>query len=405
MLATTSTIKAANSRLSLLQRTCRRALSNADDGGIYKPTLVNRRENESGIGGRGSDAGLKVAVFGASGFLGPYVCTELGSNGYMAYLANRGCELEMRHLKPMFELGRTRFVLYSPRDVESMKEVIADADVVINMIGKFYETWQPVQIDKFPYVGSQTNFTFEDANVTIPRQIAEICKELQVDHLIHLSSAAASPDSGSEWAKTKYEGELAIKEAFPWATIIRPTQLYGVEDRLFNWFPTMGQIYRCYPLINNGEALTQPVFVGDVAKTILRVASAAERYEGKTIDCFGPSDYSYRELAEFVNDITERNYPIVSVPKEVASRLADLLQYNRVGSDKPMITPDLVELWSENYLPRMTAEEYAAQPDDADKILTMADLGITATPVEKVAFSYLHRFRLGGHFGRVDGYR
>jgi len=323
----------------------------------------------------------------------------------MAYFGNRGDELEMRHLKPMFELGRTRFVFYSPRDIDSMKEVIADADVVINMIGKFYETFQPIQVDKFPYVGTQVNYTFQDTNVTIPRTIAEICKELQVDHFIHMSSALASPDASSEWAKTKYEGELAVKDAYPWATIIRPTQLFGTEDRLLNWFPTMSHIYRCCPLINDGAALTQPVWVGDVAKTILRVVDAAYEYEGKTIDCFGPKDYSYRELAEFVNDITERNYPIVSIPKEIASPLANILQYNRIGSDKPMITPDLVEIMSSDYLPRMSPEEYAAQPDGPAKILTMADLSVTATPIEKVAFSYLHRFRFGGHFGRVEGYR
>lgn len=323
----------------------------------------------------------------------------------MAYLGNRGDEMEMRHIKPMFELGRSRFVFYSPRDIDSMKEVIADADVVINMIGKFYETFQPIQIDKFPYIGTQTNYTFEDTNVTIPRTLAEICKELQVDHFIHVSSAAASPDATSKWAKTKYEGELAVKEVYPWATIIRPTQLFGVEDRLLNWFPTMAHIYRCTPLIDEGQALTQPVWVGDVAKTILRVVDAADRYEGKTIDCFGPNDYSYRELAEFANDITERNYPIVNIPKDIALKLANILQYNRMGTDKPMITPDLVEIMSTDYLPRMSLEEYAAQPEGDDKILTMADFGISPTPIEKVAFSYLHRFRFGGHFGRVEGYR
>lgn len=384
----------------LVQRTATRALSDS-----YKPTLQNRRPNEWGIGGRGSEAGLKVAVFGASGFLGSYVCAELGTNGYMAYLGNRGDELEMRHLKPMFDLGRTRFVFYSPRDIDSMKDVIADADVVVNLIGKYYETFQPIQIDKFPYIGTQTNYTFEDTNITIPRTLAEICKEMQVDNFIHVSTSQASPDSESKWARTKYEGELAVKDAYPWATIIRPTQLFGTEDRLLNWFPTMSHIYRCTPLIDDGKALTQPVYVGDVAKTILHVVDAAENYAGKTIDCFGPTDYSYRELAEFCNDITERNRPIVSVPKNVALSLANILQYNRVGTDKPMVVPDLVHLWSENYLPRMTPEEYAAQEDNDDKILTMADLGVSQTPIEKVAFSYLHRYRFGGHFGRVEGYR
>lgn len=323
----------------------------------------------------------------------------------MAYLGNRGDELEMRHLKPMFDLGRTRFVFYSPRDIESMKDVIADADVVVNLIGKYYETFQPIQVDKFPYIGRQTNYSYTDTNVTIPRTLAEICKEMQVDHFIHVSASQAKPDSASEWARTKYEGELAVKDVYPWATIIRPTQLYGTEDRLLNWFPTMSHIYRCMPLIDGGEALTQPVYVGDVAKTILHVIDAAHNYSGKTIDCFGPKDYSYRELAEFCKDITERQRPIVSVPKDVAVALANVLQYNRIGTDKPMVVPDLVKLWSEDILPRMSPEEYAAQEDGEDKILTMADLGVSQTEVEKVAFSYLHRYRFGGHFGRVDGYR
>lgn len=311
----------------------------------------------------------------------------------------------MRHIKPMFELGRTRFVFFSARDIDSMKDVIADADVVINMMGKYYETWQPVQIDKFPYIGSQQNYSFRDTNVNIPRTLAEICKEMQVDNFIHVSSAAASPNSASEWARTKYEGEQAVKEVYPWVTIVRPTQLFGAEDRLLNWFPTMGVMYRNVPLVNDGEALTQPVWVADVAKTILRIADAAERFEGKTVDCFGPQDYSYRELATFTNDITERDHPIVGIPHGIARQMANILQYNRIGSDKPMITPDLVDLWSEDYLPAMSAEEYAAQPDEENKIFTMADLGVTATPIEKVAFSYLHRFRFGGHFGRVEGYR
>ena len=323
----------------------------------------------------------------------------------MAYLGNRGDELEMRHIKPMFELGRTRFVFYSPRDVDSMREVIADADVVVNLVGKFYETFQPIQVDKFPYIGRQTNYTFEDTNVTIPQTLAELCKEMQVDHFIHMSSALASPDSSSEWARTKYEGEQAVKETFPWATILRPTQLYGTEDRFLNWFPTMSHIYRCVPVVNDGSALTQPVWVGDVAKTILHVIDAAEKYEGKTIDCFGPKDYTYRELAQFTNDISERGRPIVNVPKELALPLANILQYNRVGSDKPMITPDMVEIMSQDYLPAMSPEEYAAQEDGDDKVLTMADLGVTATPIEKIAFSFLHRYRFGGHFGRVEGFR
>jgi len=393
-----------NVGFSAVRRTVTQSLCRSSS--TYNASLTERRSDEVGVGGRGSDAGAKVAIFGANGFLGPYVSTELGNHGFMAYFANRGDDMEMRFLKPMFDLGRSRYVFYSPRDRDSIKEVIADADVVVNMIGKYWETWQPVQTDKFPYIGTKMNYTYRDTNVDIARTIAEVCREMQVDNLIHVSSAAASPDSPSEWARTKYEGEQAVKEAYPWATIFRPTQLYGTEDFFLNWLATISIIYGVVPLVNGGKALTQPVLVNDVAKAMYRVIDNPEPYEGKTIDCFGPQEYTYQELAEFVHDITEKRHrPIVGIPKVILKRLAGIVQYNRFGTNKPWIVPDLVELWSEDYMPSMTSEEYAAQEDNAEKILTLSDLGISPTPIEKVAFSYLHRFRYQGKFGQIDGYR
>lgn len=319
----------------------------------------------------------------------------------MTYLANRGDDMEMRHLKVNFDLGRSRFVFYSPRDRDSIKEVIADADVVVNMIGKYYESGKPVQTEKFPYVSYRTNYSFEETNVEIAHTLAEICKEMQVDSFVHVSSASASPDSKSAWTRTKYAGEQAVKEAYPWATIIRPTQMFGKEDRFLNWFARMAQWYRMVPLVDGGtKTLTQPVWVGDVARTILRVCDSPQQFVGRSIDCFGPTEYTYAELAAFVNDITERNRPIVNMPYWYYLKLAEVLQYQR----NPLVTPDLVQLMSEDFLPRMTADEYLAQPDTEQKILTMQDLDIEAVKMEKEAFGYLHFYQVGGHFFRVQGY-
>jgi NADH dehydrogenase (ubiquinone) 1 alpha subcomplex subunit 9 len=300
----------------------------------------------------------------------------------------------------MFDLGHTRFVYYSPRDLDSMREVIADADVVVNLISKQYESHQPIQIDKFPYIGMQKNFSFKDVNVTIPSQIAQICTEMQVDNLIHVSSAAVSPDHPSEWAQTKYEGEQAVKENYPWATIIRPTQMFGTEDKFLHFFSNMGKMYRFVPLLDGGKKLTQPVWAVDVAKTISRIIDEPSKFEGRTVDCFGPSDYTYEELAKFCLDIAELDRPIVPLPEPVFMLLAKMLSKQSLVQ----MNEDVAKIWSQDFTPAMSAEEYKAQPDDADRILTMEDLGITPTPIEKEAFMYLHRFREAGHFGRVDGY-
>jgi NADH dehydrogenase (ubiquinone) 1 alpha subcomplex subunit 9 len=132
------------------------------------------------------------------------------------------------------------FYLYSPRDDESIAKIIEDADVVVNMIGKRYETKhmfptnEKGQLD-FTF-GSRVNFSFKEVNVDIASKIARIAAETpSVKQLVHVSALAANPDSTSEWARTKYEGEMAVKEIFPEATIIRPATLFGVEDRFLNW--------------------------------------------------------------------------------------------------------------------------------------------------------------------------
>lgn len=360
------------------------------------PRFSERRPDEFGTGGRHTEAGVTVAVFGANGFLARYVCSNLGTNGVRAYLGNRGDEFEMRHLRPMFDLGRSRFVFYSPRDDQSMREVIADADIVINMIGKYYETKHLTEVEKFPYVSYRTNFSFKETNVDIPRRIAELCTEMQVDNLIHLSSLAADPESGSEWARTKYEGEMAVREAFPWATIIRPSQIFGYEDKVLNYFAWTARRWPFVPLIDGGEALTQPVFMNDVADVISKVVDDPELYEGKTIDCFGSTDYTYKELSEFVYDVTQQEPKVYDVPKIIVSAIAGVSQWQPA----PLLTQDMVELMSEDYVPKMTPEEYAAQ----DEILTMENMGVKATDMEKAAYEYLFRFRKGGHFILNDGY-
>jgi len=104
----------------------------------------------------------------------------------------------------------------------------------------------------------------------------------------------------------------------------------------------------------------------------------------------------------FVYDITGRQPQIVDVPKDAAKAVAK--GFNLLRS--PMLTPDMVvDLWSEDFIPSMTAqEEYDAQPTK-DKIFTFKDLDhIEATPIEKIAFIYLHRFTEGGHFSLEKGW-
>ena len=86
--------------------------------------------------------------------------------------------MELRFLKPMFELGRSRFYFYSPRKHKSIADVISNADIVINMVGKYYETKVLMDSPIFPFVSYDVNYTHRVINVEIAKTIAELCTEI-----------------------------------------------------------------------------------------------------------------------------------------------------------------------------------------------------------------------------------
>merc|ERR1712071_374929 len=154
-----------------------------------------------GTGGRSSFNGIVATVFGASGLLGKNVCNKLGQ------------------------------VLYSPfhlQDEESLRKAMKHSNLVINMIGREWET---------------KNFTFDDIYVKGPQAIARIAKECGVERLIHVSSLNANeyPEplmlkEGSGYLSAKARGELAVREEFPEAVILRPSDMYGQGDRFLSYY-------------------------------------------------------------------------------------------------------------------------------------------------------------------------
>lgn len=175
----------------------------------------------------------------------------------------RGDFYEAAPLKVVGDLGQVLFHHYYLKDQESIKRAVKYSNVVINLVGRDWET---------------RNFSFNEVNVIGARNIARAAREAGVERFIHLSALNGSPNpkphilqKGSGFLKSKYNSELAVLEEFPTATIIRPSDVYGQEDRFVRYYshPWRRQ-FVALPLWKNGEAtIKQPVYVGDVAQGIL----------------------------------------------------------------------------------------------------------------------------------------
>mmetsp|Transcript_33334 Transcript_33334/g.33950 ORF Transcript_33334/g.33950 Transcript_33334/m.33950 type:complete len:368 (-) Transcript_33334:174-1277(-) len=343
-----------------------------------------------GPGGRMSNSGMTATVFGGYGFLGRYLINELGQCGTRVYVPFRGCELEVRHLKPMFDHGQLGLLPYSPRDEDSILASLKNSDVVVNMIGKYYETKHIVPTRRADGKLCRVNYSYEEVNIKIPATLARIAKAAGVKTFIHVSALAGDPDSESDWARTKFLGEAAVKAEFPEAIIVRPATIFGAEDRFLNLIAETAIRLPFFPLVHGGDTLLQPVYAVDVGKAIMKIIRNHEMFEGKTFEMAGPAEYTYKEVVELVADITTVKTPLVDVPVPIANLVGSFLEQTIM----PAFTTDLLK--------QMQYDVVASHSNDRQRNLKF--LGIEPTPMDKIAFEYMHRFRPGGHFKLVQGY-
>lgn len=252
-----------------------------------------------GTGGRSSFNGVVATVFGATGFVGRYVCNKLGKSGSQMILPYRGDHSEAIRLKVCGDLGQVLFQPYHLMDENAIRNAVQYSNVVINLVGRDWET---------------SNFPFEEVHVKGARRLARIAREAGVEKFIHVSALNAEPhpepiykSGGSKFLSSKYHGELAVREEFPEAIVFRPSDVYGQEDRFLRMYAHVWRRqFRGMPLWYNGERTEkQPVFVSDLAQGIVNAIKDPDAV-GKTYQAVGPRRYKLSELVDWFHRIMRK---------------------------------------------------------------------------------------------------
>ncbi len=310
--------------------------------------------------------GSLVTVIGGSGFIGRYVVQRLAEAGFRIRVITRNPERAL-FLKPLGELGQIQPVRGDIRDAAALATAFAGADAGVNLVGILAEG------------GGQT---FDALQARGAGAAARAAAAAGIRHYVQVSAIGADAASAVPYARTKAQGEAAVLAAIPTAVILRPSIVAGPEDQFFNRFAAMARMAPVLPVIA-GDTLFQPVSVRDVAAAVeaaLRRGDAA----GRTYELGGPEAISFRALLAMVNKGTARGRALIEVP-DFASRLL-----GKIGDVLP-------------FMP-MTSDQFAMLQKDnvvAAGAQTLADLGITATPLAAYLPQMLQQYRPKGRFEKA----
>src|SRR5258708_33086732 len=249
-----------------------------------------------------------VTVFGGTGFIGRHLVALLLRSGATVRVA-------VRHP------GRTQAAAESVQvpqiiradvlDDVAVAAAIAGTDAVINLVGILTET---------------STQTYRAIHVDGARRVALAAQRHGVTRLIHISALGSSLTSPAISDRTKAEGEQAVREVFPQATIVRPSLVFGEDDHFFTRFAAMIRSSPVLPLIGGGMTKFQPVFVGDMTAGLLELLKRPET-AGKTYEFVGPQVYSFRVLLELLLTKLNRQRIQIPIPFALAEIQAALLEW------------------------------------------------------------------------------
>jgi uncharacterized protein YbjT (DUF2867 family) len=309
----------------------------------------------------------QVTVFGGSGFVGRAIVRALAQAGYQVCVACRRIELAER-IKTAGDVGQITILRTNLRIPASVAAAVAGSQAVINASG-------------IPFQRGRQRY--EAVHVAGARAIADAAKAAGVQRLVHISGIGADQrNSINKFIRSKVDAEDAIVAGFPNATFLRLSVVFGPEDAMFNRMAQIARQAPFLPVVGNGLAKVQPVYVGDVGSAAV---AALERPDtARTVfELGGPRVYTYREIGELVLREIDRRKRIVGIPAglmKIAGFFAEFLPV-------PPLTHDQVDLLVTDNIVRPGAPG-------------LAQLGITPTAAEAILPMYLDRYRVGGRYNQ-----
>lgn len=273
---------------------------------------------------------------------------------------------------------------YQILNERSMHAPVEFANVAINLTGLDYKT---------------RHYSPFDVHVTGAANMARAAKEAGVERFIHVSALGAdASNTESDVLRTKALGEEAVLAEFPEATIIRPGIMFGAEDNFIRRLADLAAMPGPFPLPNEGAAVKQPVYVGDVAQAIINSIDDPDA-KGATYELVGPREYTMAELMKYIGDTTRKPVSTIPVPGDDFMGLPTFglpMAGLKIGM-KIMGFARLGMLPNEEELYR-----YSVSDAKGKRMPGLAELGVDAHRLEEVGLDILRMYRSHLYHDDID---
>jgi NADH dehydrogenase len=313
-------------------------------------------------------AAPRVLVLGGSGFVGRQVCEQLARLGWQITVPTRRAV----NAASVQSLPGLTVIEANVHQEADLARLIPGHDAVVNLVAVLH--------------GSEERF--EQVHVDLPGKIASAMKKAGVKRLVHISALGADPQGPSMYQRSKARGETVLHNAGLQLTVLRPSVIFGADDKFLNLFADLQALAPFMPLAGSGTRFA-PVWVGDVARAVIVCLQKPDTI-GQTFELCGPDVLTLGELVQRAGQWAGVNHgrgrPVLGLPMWMGWLQAAAME---LAPGEPLMSRD--------NLASMKVDNIATGQHPG-----LSALGITAASAAGVAPSYLgHR----GPRSRLNSWR
>lgn len=293
----------------------------------------------------------RVLVLGGTGFVGRSVCEHLVRAGWRVTVPTR----RPSHARCVQHLPGLDVLTANVHDPAELARLLPGHDAVVHLVAILH--------------GNEA--AFERVHVTLPRQLAQACLAAGVRRLVHISALGADAQGPSMYQRSKADGEGVLRAAGLDLTVLRPSVIFGAQDRFLNLFARLQAVVPCMPLAG-AHTRFQPVWVEDVARAVVACLHQPHTV-GQTIECAGPEVWTLAELVRLAGRLGSRQRPVIPLPMALGRLQAACME---LAPGEPMMSRDNLD--------SMRVDNVASGTCPG-----LASLGIQPASVRAVAPGYL----------------